>query len=344
MGLVTLGSSTAVALYADSFEEEGSRIYIQRSTDAGATWQAPQYLGNDGLYSAIAGSGTNVDIVWWDGGFTTPGVSLLRYRHSSDSGTTFPAPIDLATGSYPADFYVPAVARRGDVVAAIWEDHQPGLIRVRVSTNGGISFGAATDLATLSADGAWPVIAVGNGVIYAAYFADDTHVNMRRSLDNGTTWEPAVELAADAYSGNLKALSLTASARHAYLAYAAQGGGSKWVRYRRTINLGASWTPAADLSDPSGNKEYQPSIDLHSGVVRVVYVECLISTCNRSVVKYRESSDGTTWTPAETASLTTTRWAVPDGVGYAGQVIVLYTAQHGRSVYDCSCDLYVSTK
>lgn len=346
-GLATLSSSTAVALYMDTHEEEGARIYVRRSIDAGATWQAPQHVGNDGLYSAIAGSGTNVDILWWDGGFTTPGASMLRYRHSTDSGATFSAPVDLATGSYPDDGYVPNIARRGDVVAVIWNDGRTSSIRIRVSSDGGASFGPLTDLSTVSTSYApWPVVAVGDGVVYAAYGVDDTHVDMRRSLDNGATWAPAVELAADAWAqSNLLALSLTASGGLAYLAYAAQSGASEWVRYRRTTDKGASWTDVADLSSPSGNKSYKPWINLSTGVVRVVYIECSNTSCSRSVVKYRESSDGTTWTPPETASLNTpTTWADPWGVGFAGRVIVLYTAQHGRDVYTCACDLYVSTK
>jgi hypothetical protein len=327
-----------VALYHD-----GPAIFIRRSTDSGATWNARQELGSDGLYNAIAGSGTDVDVVWWEGGFTAG--SALHYRHSADSGVSFSAPVDLATGSYPDDWYIPNLARRRNVVASIWYDGQPSLIRIRISTDGGASFGSVTDLATVSTPyGPRPAVAVGNGVIYAAYFVDETHVNMRRSLDDGATWTPAIELAPDAIHDYLVALSLTAARDHAYLAYATKSGVSEWVRYVRTIDKGATWTTAADLSSPSGHPSYHPVIDLDSGVVRIVYYECTVSNCSNAVVTYRQSSNGTTWTAPETASLTATSWADPTGVGYAGRVIVLYGADHGDSPDGCACDVYVSIK
>jgi hypothetical protein len=58
-GLVTLGSSTAVAVYSDT-----GAIFVRRSTNSGATWKAPLRLAASGWNPAIAGRGTNVDVVW----------------------------------------------------------------------------------------------------------------------------------------------------------------------------------------------------------------------------------------------------------------------------------------
>jgi len=340
-GLVTIGSSTAVVLFND-----GSGLSIRRSTNSGVTWKPRQNIADSGWYNAIAGSGTDVDIVWMD---EDPGTgNVLRYRRSVDSGATFAASLDLATGNYNEDYFSPNVARLGSVVAVAWEDYEQSLVRIRVSTDGGASFGSTTDLAIESkVTGARPAVAVGNGVIYAVYFIDATHVDMRRSLDNGTTWTSAIELAADASPyDNTDAISLTASGTHAYLAYAATSGTSKWVRYRRTINKGATWTSAVDLSSPSGAGSYHPYIFLKSNVVRVVYFECTVSNCarNGAVVRYRQSSNGKTWTAPETVSTSGPIWADPYGVGYAGRVIVLYSAQHGTNPYTCACDVYIRTK
>lgn len=344
-GLVTLGTSTAVAGYIDT---HGAGIYIRRSTSSGATWSARLKLAAHVTWGAIAGVGSSVDVVWTeDTDFNQD--SSIRYARSGDGGMSFGAPVELAAVSDPAGGagLVPGVARGpGGIVAVVWHEHPADLIRVRISNDGGATFGGVQTLATLSS-GYFrpPMVAIGNGVIYVAYLATETSIELRRSLDGGANWTAAVQLASDvSYQQNIYAMSLTASRSHAYLAYSAENGSSRWVRYMRTIDKGSTWSPVADLSSPSGTASYKPVISLKGSVVRVAFTTCGNSSCTSSRVSYRQSSNGTTWTTVETASHSGPSWAEAKGVGYAGRIIVLYDAERYRSVYDYNSDVFVRTR
>src|SRR4051812_8389530 len=205
--LVTLGSSNAAAIY-----QQGPNFWVRRTTDSGATWKSPLRLTNNTTgpwFAAISGLGTNVDAVWSEDD-SAAGAVNVRYRRSTDSGATFAASVPLATLS-KFDLATPDVSRGPNgVVAVSWHEQLNNLIRVRVSTDGGATFAPAQTLATISADYSRPTsVAVGDGAIYVAYFTDDTHVALRRSVNNGSTWKPAVPVAGNgSLEHNIQAVSL----------------------------------------------------------------------------------------------------------------------------------------
>jgi hypothetical protein len=343
-GLVTMGSSNAVAIYTDT-----GRTYTRRSTNSGATWQPRVQLSGKGTwFTAIAGRGTTVDAVWSrTADFDQDG--FLNYRRSTDSGATF-APVNtLASMTDPGGFvlYAPGAAHgAGNRVAVAWHEMSSTTNRfqVRVSTDGGLTFGAAVPLGNSTVNYSRPpAVAIGTGVIYVAYFIDQTTAQLRRSTNNGATWTPAVTLATDGYGdGNIYALSMVANGSAAHFAYAAKSGAAEWVRYRRTSNKGVNWTAVSNLSPATGNDELRPVLSLVGGVLRVVYESCENAACDGQHVTYRRRASGA-WTAEEEASHPSADWASPSGLGYAGRVIVLYDADHYRSIYDANMDVYVRT-
>ena len=343
-GLATLNSSTAVAIFVD-----GSKTYTRRTTNSGGTWRPRVQISGGGTwFAAVAGKGTSVDAVWSrTTNFDQDG--FLNYRRSTDSGATFAAATPIATMSDPGGFvlYAPAVARGpAGRVAIAWHELSTAINRfqIRVSTDGGATFGLAIPLAATTADYARPpTVAIGDGVIYVAYFVDATRVELRRSLDDGVTWSLPVTIASDAYpSGNIYALSMVANGTAAHFAYSAKSGSTEWVRYRRTADKGATWTAVSNLSPATGFKERRPSLSLAGGVVRAVYEACETSDCSSMRVTYRKRSSGG-WSAEEEASHPTAQWATPAGVGYASRVIVVYDADHYRSPYVYNGDLYART-
>ena len=171
--LVTLDSSNAVAIF-----ENGPNVWVRRTTNSGASWKPRMRLSSntsEPWFAAISGWGTDVDAVWSE---DYPGAhtSILQYRQSTDSGATFAPAVPLASGSQ-ARVTAPDVAHGPNgVVAVAWHVFGANTIRVRVSTNNGISFAPAQTLATISSNYFRPPsVAVGNGVIYVGYFSDDTH-------------------------------------------------------------------------------------------------------------------------------------------------------------------------
>jgi hypothetical protein len=89
-GLVTLGTSTAVAVY-----EDNRAVLVRRSTNSGASWKAPLRLAATSGAPAIAGRGTNVDVVWMKS--TSEVSSVIRYARSTNSGGTFRSSVRLSS-------------------------------------------------------------------------------------------------------------------------------------------------------------------------------------------------------------------------------------------------------
>jgi hypothetical protein len=306
-GVAATGTSSAVAVYDDS-----GRIYVRRTTDSGATWTSRLRLSTDGYESAIAARGAKVDVVWISN-------NRVRYARSTNGGASFAAPVALSPSGGGAE--MPSVARGPDGrVAVVWNDWIAGKVRVRVSTDGGSSFRKAKTLVTSMAWGPMPSVAIGKGVIYVAYYIDETRLRMRRSTDSGTTWAAAVTVTNGGfdYAGS----SLTAAGTQAYIGYTVFDSTGPRAMYRRTTDKGKSWSSAAQLAGAG----FQPQLALQGGVVRAVFGTC-DANCEATGLKYRQSADGISFTAAETlATPSTTVFEWPDGLTFAGRVIVISTS------------------
>lgn len=314
-GLVTLGTSTAVAVYRNN-----SRIVVRRSTSSGGSWSSPVRLSEDGHYPAIAGRGTSVDVVWIQG-------ERIRYARSTNSAASFGASVALSSGTY-VDAGVPAVGRGPNgLVAVAWMEANkvpccdaPWPIRVRVSINGGASFGPATTVGT-----GWdPVVAVGKGVVYLGYqsiIGSRTGVTIRRSNDAGASWKSSADITTSSYRSFR--LSLTAAGSTAYLAYGdrddnAEDVETSWVRVHRTSDKGMAWTRGKNLTSSAlGSQASDPVVSLNGGVARVVYSR------PGPTIWYSESPDGKVWSAEQQV---TPGSDTPLGVGHASRSIALYAA------------------
>src|SRR5688572_17384898 len=160
--VATMNTTNAVAVYVEADGTVGSEeLWLRRTTDGGVSWGVPLLVAASGRSPAVAAEGSNVDLVW-----NTP-TGRVRYARSTDGGQTFGAAIFLSPlGRYA---WRPAVARGpGGIVAAIYEDVQNGNVAVRVSTDGGMTF-APADILTSSGGEMGVAVAIGDGVIYAAY-------------------------------------------------------------------------------------------------------------------------------------------------------------------------------
>ncbi len=335
-GLVTLGASMAVAVYAND-----ARIVVRRSSNSGGSWSSPLRLSDTGQTPAIAGRANSVDVVWLQG-------SRIRYVRSTNSGASFTAPVALSpAGTNVAE---PSVGRgaNGLVVVAWLEATKPPCcdgpwtIRARVSTNGGSSFGPAKSLG----QGWEPVAAAAKGVAYVAYEGiggSDVGLHIRRTVDGGASWKAGAMFRwPDETLVRPRGLTITAAGRQAYVGYhevvEQDGGGDASptlvVRYRRTASNGRTWSAVRDLTSPSGPEGTHPVMSLNGGIVRAVYARY------GEGVWFRQSSDGTTWTPEQQVSPATLE-EYPIGVGYAGKPIVLYTGEDGTGFGPYRKDIFV---
>ncbi len=308
--LISIGDSTAVAVYVQGYDP--GRVLIRRSTDSGQSWHAAVPLSSAGSSPAISGLGSHVDAVWVRNG-------AVRYARSTNSGASFGQPIALSTSS--ADALWPDVARGpGGLVVVAWLDQAAQNVKVRVSNNGGQSFGGAAVLA--SAFGR-PALAVGDDVVYAAYSVGDNRLRLKRSLNDGATWSAPVTITGD--TDTLEHWSITAEGSHAYVGYMSANDYYD-LRYRRTINGGVSWSAEMTLSPPEW-EVYGPHISLQGGVLRATFSRQTViqDMVFEGPVFFSRSADGVTWSKPSRVSPQSMLGAYAVGVTHAGTTIVLYT-------------------
>ena len=87
--LAVNGNSWHLVWTQSSWTGFHARSWYQRSTDGGASWQAPSPVAQDTTSQSrpsVAVVGPNVHICWWDG---RPGEYGIHYHGSTDNGATW---------------------------------------------------------------------------------------------------------------------------------------------------------------------------------------------------------------------------------------------------------------
>jgi hypothetical protein len=331
-GLVTLGKATAVAAYANN-----GRIVVRRSTNSGASWSSPLRLSTNGRLPAIAGRGTSVDVVWVQN-------NLVRYARSTNTGQSFSASVALSPSGRLVD--EPSVGRgaNGLVIVAWMEVTKapccdgPWNLIARVSTNGGSSFGPATQVGV----GYEPEVAAANGVAYVAYegiMGSDVNLVVRRTIDGGASWSAERNLGCSRCLPDTtinireRQLRVTAAGKIAFITYTVSrelGDPNdptfeNWVGYRRTANKGQTWSAPRQITTPSASGGSYPVLSLNAGIARVAYMRF------NDGIYYRQSSDGLNWSAEE--KVTGPLEEYPVGIGFANKIVLMYTREEPSNVF-----------
>jgi hypothetical protein len=314
-------------------------VWYRSSADGGSTFGTPVQVSHVSAYGAVAGSiardGTNLDLVWSE--FNSDGNYRIWYRRSINSGTDWSTPVALTSALGYA--ISPDVTRSGDRVTVAYTDGNTDKIYVRISTNGGVSFGTKQSVATttnqpyggdLFFEG---FVAVGDssGTITVAWNSNNATIRTRRSTDGGVTWSTSVTLATNSYG---HPITLTTNASKVIIGYKSVTSVGSRATQRHSGDEGVHWTAAAYVgAGPSGT----PMFAYGGGVLRTVYSRCTVSDCSSEAVFFRTSSDfATTWSAESRASRTVdTPKAFAGGVGVIanGQSVVIYTRFDGGSSY-----------
>ena len=152
-------------------------VVVARSADGGETWDQPVAAQTDGwVFDGCphAGPALQVDgegrvhVAWWTG---KEGAAGVFYARSDDGGRTFsPAtPLGVARFSRPAHVQL-ALGEGGRVVAA-WDDgtRKTPQVVVRVSDDGGATFGAPVPASAPGRAAGYPVLAVAGRRVTVAW-------------------------------------------------------------------------------------------------------------------------------------------------------------------------------
>jgi hypothetical protein len=142
--------------------------------------------------------GNNVYIVWQE---DFPGADEIYYRRSTDGGTTFDDIVNLSNNTNGSES--PAISTSGNNVYVMWRDFIHGNnipanreIVLRISTDGGASFGPIRNVSNTPGGSENPAISVLGSNLYVVWM-DSTampdefntvhdDILYRDSTDNGS--------------------------------------------------------------------------------------------------------------------------------------------------------------
>lgn len=338
---LAVSSSTVAHLVFEQGVVGTFGAYYRRTTNSGTNWSAPFRLSRASVGEAgvpnIAAWGTSVDAVWLEGENILAGLdTVAMYRRSMDAGVTWSDAVALSPPQESAG--MPRIARRGSLVVATWTNEVTGKVFAKVSTDGGASWKPRVALATStrkvgSRFEAFPVVAVGTGVIYVAYYSGNHSLRIRRSTTSGTSWGSYKTLAT---TGDGWYPSLAASGSKAIVGFAATTSTDVWTVIRRTTDKGANWGSAVSLASKSSYPSFSPVVAVRGSRWMAIYEKCTSNSCVNSDVYYRASSNSaSTWSSASKASVRKRKWEAPAGVDVATKTLVLFVDYNssGNDVY-----------
>jgi len=317
-------------------------VNVRRSTDGGTTWTAPTQLSANGTQRtrpALAASGNRLDAVFTesnDGGAT----SRVIYRSSANGGGSWSPPLALSPAGTEAGSAT--VARSSSQVVVAWTNAGTGKVGVRVSDDGGTTFGPRSDLATSANEPntgmagdpteGWATVAISDGRINVAYHTSDTTLKLRRSGDGGDSWTTAVTLATD--SVGLVPPSIASGGVKLLIGYTVQTrSGFVYAAYRRSGDRGASWSTAIPFSGASTAATAAPVVTFRASRWRVAFSRFVGEADTH--IYYRQSLDGISWGTATKAVSGPRPSQFPVGVTHHdGKVIIVYNTSDGTGVVD----------
>ena len=185
----TIGNKTLVVWQDNS--NGNNEIYLRVSTDGGNTFGNTTNLSNNtgnSEFPKIDSVGKKIIIVWQD---NSTGNNEIYLRKSKNAGATFSSKKILSNNTGNSEF--PQIDTIGNKTLVVWQDNSNGNneIYLRVSTDGGNTFGNTTNLSNNTGNSEFPKIdSVGKKIIivWQDNSTGNNEINLRESADGGNTF------------------------------------------------------------------------------------------------------------------------------------------------------------
>jgi hypothetical protein len=197
---ISVSGSTVHVVWWD-VRDGNNEIYYKRSTDGGLNWGADIRLTNNSamsIYPSISVSGLVVHVVWYDSRVGSGGYAIY-YKRSTDGGLNWGTDTQL---SGIGGVYYPCVSTSGVLVHVVWHvvsSYYTRTIYYKRSTDGGLSWGADTQLSNGDAYSMYPCISVSGQFVHVVWQDDRNHhfvpeIYYKRSTNAGLSWDADTRL------------------------------------------------------------------------------------------------------------------------------------------------------
>lgn len=268
-------------------------IIYKYSTNSGDAWSNLRRLtwntGFSNMPDIAVDSAAGVHVVWED---DTPGNSEIFYKRSTDSGSTWSAPIRLTWNTGFSNYPIIAVDS-GSGIHVVWRDYSPGNYEIfyKNSTNGGITWSAPKRLTWNTSPSMSPSIAVDSSDNIHVVWRDNLYfdINYRRSTDGGSTWSSRIRLT---WNAGLGLPSIVADPGNGIHIICFQTITWFEIYYLRSTNGGTDWLGRKRLTWSNTNSSPSITADSANGI-HVVW-----QGLSPPEIFYKSSTDsGATWSP-----------------------------------------------
>src|SRR6476660_7779200 len=230
----------------------------------------------------------SVILVWQD---NSTGNDEIYLRKSYDGGITFGNATNLSDNV--GNSQSPQIQALGNITFVVWQDNSTGNdeIYLRKSSDGGITFGNATNLSDNVGNSQSPQIqALGNitFVVWQDNSTGNDEIYLRKSSDGGITFGGKKNLSDNV--GNSQSPQIQALGNITFVVWQDNSTGNDEIYLRKSSNAGSTFGGKKNLSDNVGNSQ-SPQIQALGNITFVIWQDN--STGNDEIYLRKSSSAGT---------------------------------------------------
>ena len=224
--------------YRDDPSNIVPEIYFKKSTDGGISW-LPEVRLTDAPNSrenpTIALSNSIIHVAWADTRMF--GAPEIFYKRSTDNGTNWSADTQLSNNPTSLVSNNPCITAFGSYLHVTWNDNRnyDYEIYYKRSTDNGSSWESDTRL-TNSSGASYNSSLISNGslvqFVWYDYRSGSFQIYYKRSIDNGSSWEPDLQLTTD-INGASSRPSMCASGSQLNVMWCDLRDGNSEIYYKR---------------------------------------------------------------------------------------------------------------
>jgi hypothetical protein len=239
--------------------------------------------------------------------------------------------------SYKCFNNTPGIAASGNNIHIVWSDYRVPNSNEQIfykrSTDGGLSWGPDVQLTSIQSSAVYPTIAAFGSVLHVVWHDHRTggaKIFYKRSMDNGNTWGPDVQLSFGTSSASERP-SLAILGQDIHVVWQDNRDGNYEIYYSHSSNGGTSWQTESRITTNAGNSLY-PSVYAPGQYVHVAWSD---DRDGNKEIYYKRSTDlGSTWGPDTRLTVDSAESSYPSITVISSAVYVVWQdLRNGWDIY-----------